>query len=255
MPESTLSLTFAELKADVAEFIGYGSDPDSWDATQLARIKRCVEIGLRNFYWPVPQQGQGAFKWSFMEPVATLVTADGTEDYELPDDFGHIVGPLTYGQSESSVLHVRVIGEGQIREMRQTNTGEGQPRYAAIQTTVGDGGSGQRDTIMLWPTPDGEYNLTYRYAVLPDRLLDTRPYPLGGAAHAETIRQSCLAAAEREMNQEESVHARAFAERLVASMASDMQKAPDSLGVLMDNQRGLLAHEPAYYVTYNGVVP
>lgn len=255
MPEPTLSLTFAELKLDVAEFVGYGRDPDAWTATQLARIRRCIEIGLRNFYWPTPAAGQGVYRWSFLEPVATLATVDGTGDYDLPADFGHIVGPLTYGESESSVCYVKVVSDIQVRELRQRSVGEGAPRYAAVQPVAGDGSTGQRSTLLLWPTPDSAYNLTYRYAILPDRLLDTRPYPLGGAAHAETIRQACLAAAERELNQEQGVHAASFAERLSASLAVDMQRAPDSLGVLGDPGMRRMEYEPAYYVTYNGVVP
>lgn len=83
MAESTLSLTFAELKSLVGYFLGWGRTEGSWTTAQAADIAAFIKSGLRQFYFP-PQlyDNEAPHKWRFLEPVVTLDTiapfGDGT---------------------------------------------------------------------------------------------------------------------------------------------------------------------------------
>ena len=73
MAESTLSLSFEDLRDAVYEYL-YGGDGDhsgESDANRKALVDRVVYSGLRQFYKP-PPVGQKVHDWSFLMPVTTL---------------------------------------------------------------------------------------------------------------------------------------------------------------------------------------
>jgi hypothetical protein len=105
----------------------------------------------------------------------------------------------------------------------------------AIRPISSDGSNGQRFQLMLWPTPDAAYTVSYRYHALPAKLTASYPYPLGGEAHAETILASCLAVAEARQENNAGIHAANFMQRLQASIAYDKQiNTPDVAGYNRD---------------------
>jgi len=244
MTESTLSLTVTDLLGDVAHYLGYGrktSVADGLTAGQLVEVQGIVNDGLRQFYVPPVLPGQTiAHDWTFLKPTTTIATVADTADYELPDDFGGIEGDLTFGQSEG-YTPIPVRGESQIRIQRQYNTGTGRPRLAATRPKESAGTDGQRFELMLWPTPDTEYTLYYRYRVLPDALTSASiAYPYGGSAHAATIRASCLAAAEL-AQETEGPRLNDFMRKLSASISRDCRMGPQKLGYNADrsDRRGV----------------
>ena len=109
--------------------------------------------------------------------------------------------------------------------------------------------------MILWPTPDAIYTLTYRFIPHPDALTTAAPYPYGGAAHAETLIESCLAVAEQRMNHERGLHYAAFMDRLGASVAYDRRQAPEFYGYCGDNSSDDSAWSPRLvnYATVNGL--
>lgn len=83
MSESTLKITFTELRTEVGRFLGLrNSDYSSWTDGQKLDVTACIKRGLRNFYFPPRTEQQPAHRWSFLRPRATftiwddLVTAD-----------------------------------------------------------------------------------------------------------------------------------------------------------------------------------
>ena len=95
--------------------------------------------------------------------------------------------------------------------------------------------SGQRYELLLWPTPDSEYDLTFRYNINPDALASDNDYALGGPALAETILQSCRAAADRIFNDNVGAEYQMFVERLKTSVSLDRRMlAPERLGYAHD---------------------
>lgn len=183
---------------------------------------------------------------SMSTPRTFSMTASG--DYPLPDDFGGIDSPITVLTPELGGP-IPVGGEASIRASRQYQTVTGKPTNAAVVPDLNDG-TGQRFTLMLFPTPEVNYTLQFRYRVLPDALT-TGKYAYGGSAHAETVLESCLAVAEKRMNDTLGIHRTEFANRLRASVSRDRLSAPHNLGYNGDNSDEMPI--PVLNVTFNGV--
>jgi len=232
--ESGLALTLTDLQTAVADFLSMTSRAVPTDATDLARVNDAIDAGLRQFYFPALLREREVHEWSFLRPTATLDTISSVGDYSLPSDLGGIEGNLTYAVDQN-YAPVVIRGEGFIRQQRQANVGSGKPQFAAIQPVVTNGATGQRYRLLLWPSPDGAYQLTFRYNVLPDSLTSSNPYPLGGTAHAETLLQSCRAAADRMFNDTIGSEQQLFLDRLAASVSMDRRYlAPAHFGLNLD---------------------
>jgi len=75
MSESTLSITYTELKQAVAHYLGFGLTVAAWSTDQLIKINMAIKSGLRQFYFPPKLfEDQQSHKWSFLTPVTTLET-------------------------------------------------------------------------------------------------------------------------------------------------------------------------------------
>lgn len=71
MTESSLSLSWVELKEEVGWFLNYGRD--SWDADQTTEIENIVQSGVRRVYYPpVTEPSQVGYEWSWLRPSTTL---------------------------------------------------------------------------------------------------------------------------------------------------------------------------------------
>lgn len=186
-------------------------------------------------------------------------TLEHDGNYDLPDDFGDILGELTY-EAQTVYPPVRIVGEGKIRALRQQQDIRSRPTVAAIRPKSSDLTSGQRFEILLEPIPDAAYVLSYRKSLLPDALTstDSKLIPLGSMMHTETLRASCVAAAEMQDLDKKGPKWTDFMERLSASVAYDQEMgSPDFFGYNSDNS------DPGHYdnyhrsrvkglVTYNG---
>jgi len=180
------------------------------------------------------------------------IIADG--DYQLPDNFGNMIGKFSY-DAQTVYPAIPVGAEGDIRQRRQLQPDRSsRPFLSAIRPMACDGTAGQRFELMLWPIPNDDYTLHYRYTILPDALVvSTNPYAYGGMAHAETIRESCLAIAEESLDDTRGVHYVKFMERLAVSISYDRKMGPQYLGPgRTDAGRSFDSHNmPNNYVTYN----
>jgi len=233
MAESTLSYGYAQLFWEVGNFLGYGRTAATYSDAEVAECDFIVQSGYRQFLFPPPLAGEReAHVWSFLSPVTTLDTGIGDVDYDLPDDFGGLIGDRLTIVSTTRRWPVMVRGEGQVRALlRATTNTTGKPQYVAVRPKAPTGTTGQRFELIVYPEPDAIYTLEYRRNILTIKLSTTYPYPLGGMAHAETLLESCLKVAELRGDDEAGVHTAAFAERLAASVSADRQAfAPPTLG-------------------------
>lgn len=259
MTESNLSLGYIDFAQDVGHLLGYGQDVPAFTAEQLADVNWAISAGLRRFYSPSPVEGE-VHRWAFLEPMATLKTEAKVPDYDLPDDFGGIIGKMTWGESEG-YIPIPVVGEGKIRERRQTAHGNAKPQIVAIRPKAHDPEKGQRFEALFWPTPDAEYNLTYRYTALLQKLTEAAPYPPGGMLHGETIRAAILWAAAEKFVEDEKESKRAdYLDLLRSSIITDRRtNTPEMfLGTYGDTDtdsvhRHGVHHHHDYHVTYEGV--
>jgi hypothetical protein len=278
MAESLLSLSLTDLAQEVGYYLGYSRLTTAWTGWQaatpyvpdptlqgsnLADIMDCIGKGLRSFYQPEPTEpGSPAHKWSFLSQLREFVTQAGVTTYHLPDDYGGLDGELTYPPTQGMYTPVKRIGIAEAERILQRSYNVStQPRYFAIHLTNQQGLSGQRWRITFAPTPDNTYTLTGLMRVLPQSLTSKSPWPLGGEQHAETILAACLAEAESYLNAEDSTMRARYKERLLASIAQDVQEnTPKTLGYNGDRS-DLRSHRYGRYgmwpwgqnePTYNG---
>lgn len=241
MAESTLALTYQDIAQEVGSFLGFGRGADAgdkaWTPKQQSRIESCIKAGYHNFLYPDPQMGEGSpHQWSFLSPVATLAIAQGDQAIDLPADFGNIVGNVTLVSDNTSYTPIPQTGEGIIRaQYSAAPETTGQPRMCAVRPIKGtDYNRGQRFELAIFPAADAAYTIEMAYTIIASALTEPRPYALGGAVHAQTILESCLAVAEARMDDALTVHQVAFAKRMAASIGFDRKLKPQFFGRNVD---------------------
>jgi hypothetical protein len=221
MPDS-LTVTRAYLKRRAGLHMGIGANQGTWNHHQAQQVELAVQTGLRRFYTPIPLPGEkSAWEWSFLFPEGNLTTVTAKGDYDLPEDFAMIDGPMTY-EPESNVLYPEVIhvGEHQLRYRRQRTQVSNRSELFAIRVKNPDAGTGTRYELLLWPTPDQEYNIKYRYKINPGSLSDDTAQPLGGQPHMECVIASVLAATDEILERKSQWDAR-YLQSLAASVSHD----------------------------------
>lgn len=259
MAESSLSIAFTNLQQEVAGFLGYSRTSTDWTTTQAAWMDGILRSGLRQFYFPPPtDQTQSTYEWSFLKPTASITISESAQEVNLPDDFGAIDGEITVS-GDNSYWPLRVWGEGKVRQAHTTSpNSSGRPIMTAIAPIKGTNTTeGQRFKMLVYPITDAEYTLEFRYSILGDFLSGAKPYAYGGAAHAETLLESCLAIAEQRLDDSMTVHTIKFRERLAASIGYDRRLKPQLLGYNGDRSdlagRRWSRHIGDQIVTVNGV--
>jgi hypothetical protein len=162
------------------------------------------------------------------------ITAYGV--YRLPDDFGGIYGHMTFATGTGAYERLTIRSEGQLRHLLQDSNSTARPKCAAIRPVASSASLGQRFDLLVSPIPDSDYTLYYRYIILQDKLTQTNRYPLGGMAHAETVKAACLAAAEQSLKDVKGPKWELFMERLSQSVDYDQRaNRAESLGYMSDN--------------------
>lgn len=241
--ESTLSLKYSDYAGEVGFYLGWGrgtaNGDVAWTAQQQITIDSLVATGIRTFNVPpaVDQDG-GTFSWSFLRPTATISLAAGKSVLPLPDDFAGFEGALTISSPTGNVWWpIELVNEGQVRELyARSPTITGRPMLAAEQWTKGTGATaGQRAQLYVYPIADTAYQFQVQYYLLPDYVSGAFPYPYGGAAHSETIKAACLAAAELFLDNMIGPMHENFKMRLSSSMAQDRKSKPQRIGRNRDN--------------------
>lgn len=259
----TSALQYSDIQSEVGFYLGWTRTSSNWTSDQSATINAVIASGERQFYVPPILPGERHIhEWSFLKPVMTITTVSGQGDYGLPHDFGGIEGCLTYNANQG-YRELRIIGEGEIRKFRQRTATSGYPRFAAVRPYRAEGTTSQRYELMLWPEPDGAYDLTFKYNVLTDSMSSSRTYPFGEAVHGECLLESCLAVAEQRVNDQRGVHWEMFMQRLAASIFYDRQTNRQEFfgynGDSSDDRRGRPGRGRVYgvldsSVTYNGTL-
>lgn len=231
-----------ELRVRIAYRYGFSRDPLTWSDGEKAVIDDCITAGLRKFYWPRPDPMTGvSHVWSFMKQVKSLTTVADQWQYDLPSELMGIEGDITFVTTTTSYIPVRQVNEKVIRDFRQSATSAtGIPRLFALRAKEHVQTKQQGFELLLSPTPDAAYEIEYLMNVAGRALTDAARFPFGGAIHADTIVESCLAVAERDIDRMEGPSAVEFERRLQASISIDsqMRQAPSILGINRDTSDG-----------------
>ena len=232
MPESSLALSYDEIRMRVADHRGYGLDSDKWDADQRERIDFCLRDGSRTFYT------QANHEWSFLEPLAQMTIASGASELELPWDFGFITDDIYFEERWGHTIRIRSDGEVLVKRQHDSVT-SARPLIAAVVPAANpEINHGQKFKLIFWPTAASAYVVNIRYAITPNALTPQTPFPYGGAVHAQTILEACLAASERVYGVP-GMHNQIYAIALEQSKIHDRRLKPRTLGYNSNGPRGI----------------
>ncbi len=196
---------------------GYSSD-------QTADIEECIKDGLHDVYT--------AYKWSFFRPVKEITTEDGTAGYSLPPACEAIDGDMEYEEGGSDFYPwIRQRHDSEIRKRQQGRDETGRPLFFSLRTVEFDPTVGSRRQVVFFPTPDDEYTFRARMKLRTTMIDATNQYPVGGESLSQVITEACLAAAERNYDEQEGRHTKRFQELLPLAIAADQEMtSPTSLG-------------------------
>lgn len=233
------------IRRDVGIYLGFPANPDEWSYDQEGMVDTTSQSGIDQFHMPpiIPELKSEMHVWSFMLPIATLTTVADTEDYDAPSDFDGIQGDMTYQSPNEGYGSVPVVGEEQIRRLKQNNPIQtGKPQFACTFADIDSDPGYQQNVykIRLYPKPDAEYALEYKYRILADTFGGrgyTQSVALGVPVHRLTILASCLYIAETQIKLiVDGPMKRLFFERLKASISHDSTlHRPEYLGYNGDN--------------------
>lgn len=257
-PATTLGVTKLYLRRLIGDAMGYGAHPSTWDHPKSERVKLALETALRMFYNPPAARGrQFAHEWSFLMPVGWVDTVSTLYRYDLPDDFAMLAGSVVFEPGDSAMYPALTeLSERELARRLQLNSASSRPQIFAIRLKQLDEGTGTKLEMLLWPVPDDNYRLNFKYRVNPAMLSDDAALPLGGEQHMQTIIECCLAAAEIAMNQP-GLHVQLAESLMATSITRDQSaSAPASLGFPREMGEGyeINWHElDENITTYNGV--
>ncbi len=157
----------------------------------------------------------------------------GRPEYDLPTAFEAIIGKeLAYEAGQSDFYPtVKERHDDTIRRFRQDNPYHDRPLYFSTRTVEFDPTVGSRRRLALYPTPDAAYVLKVPMKLRATMIDATNLYPVGGESLTQVITEACLAAAERNLDEQEGVHTKRFLELLPLAIQADLEMtSPTSLG-------------------------
>lgn len=266
---SNLAITQEKLRQRVWYTRGFASLAAKWDdlaADEQTQVDEIIQSGLRKFYTPEPLDPRNpvSHQWSFLQPITTLATVADQADYDLPHDYGGILGWLAYVTTTNTYCPIEITHTHRILALRsEAPSTTGRPQLAAIVPQAHTGTTGQRWTLQLWPTANQVYTLQFPMKVNPQALTRVAPYPYGGDVHGETILWACIAEAELWLKDGGTGNAkREYLARLAASVSQDAQlHRGTSLGyngdrssMMPDSDLLRRPIRPQGYTTYGGVL-
>ncbi len=117
--------------------------------------------------------------------------------FTLPQNFGGMLSnTLTFAADSGQITFIDLTDEFRIRELNQGSSSTGPASLAAIRHMLD---VNRRWELVLWPTPDKQYTILYRYEIYFDKLTATTEVHPAGYRMDETIKAACLSVIERDI--------------------------------------------------------
>lgn len=221
---ASLSLTFAELQTEIEKYLGtYNSgSPGTADVTDAKMICNRSYARFVSYY-----------DWCFLYQKRTIDTAHGQYVYELPSDFSYLTNNYLYFDADDGYPSIAQRSVGQIIECRSDVNYESTPLYFAVQAGNYTKETGQAWELILYPTPDSIYTLTYYAKINPEKLVSDGDIPIGGSDMSECLLELCLSYAETYKEEGKMV---AFTQQVQQILGPakmiDNKRRPKQLGTL-----------------------
>lgn len=219
-----LEVTYDTLRELVGQVKGLNESFVSWSPAQASEVDRIIASGLRKFYWPRLPDDQPPHEWSFLRRDAGITLVADTYRYNLPADFVSFVGQPVLDDEDGGTIDA--VDVDVLLSLRARRNVTGTPVKYALRQLEPDGTKGTRWEVLLYPVPRSAWEILYRYVFEPPDLDSENIYPLGGAAHGETIQAAVLSAWECINGDYAGVHSEEFMRQLTASVRVDGGQRP-----------------------------
>lgn len=235
----TLALQYSDLFGEVKRFLGYGGASTTLSDSQAEEVDSYVQAGVRQFYYPPAVNGVDVdHEWSFMRPFGQVTTTIDSSTVLMPEGFGRLIGNVEF-DPELYIPAAVSCPEGLVRERLASSPEKGAPKLVCSRRIETYGPDGQRCQLLMWPTPDKEYVLSFRQESDSGKLSETgRPFHLGGARFSELVLESCLSIAEQRANDEAGLHTERFNTLLASAVMQDRKFSATFYGPLSTSSLG-----------------
>ncbi len=168
------------------------------------------------------------------QTATDTITIATTGRYRLPSDFGQVIDGFSFDTS-NSYNPIQQASPQRIRDLWSETAGStGVPIYWAIQPVTYVTTTGQLWDLILYPIPQSDFTLYYRYRVNAAELSADADYPIGGPKHALTVQQAALAIAEGTRGDVNGPQMQKYKMMLQSSIARDNEDRPSNLGYCGD---------------------
>ncbi len=178
--------------------------------------------------------------------------------YDLPDNFESVEGNLTYEPGQNCYYReVEVRDDSEIRRLSQYTPYTTRPFYYGIRTVEFDPTVGSRRRLSLYPLPDDVYVLNVRMKLRSTMIDAVNQFPIGAETLTQVITEACLAAAERNYDEQGSVHTERFQTMLPLAITADLDMtSPRLLGpdAPADERTRRTIYQPIGDISVDGVI-
>ncbi|GIW59961.1 MAG: hypothetical protein KatS3mg087_1027 [Patescibacteria group bacterium] len=219
---TALAVTFDDLRRELGRFIGWGRDFSKWTEDQITDANDIIKSAMRRIYWPTDTNlGIVDYQWSFLQSTAIINGKAGIDSYKMPDDFGDVVGKV-YFKNQQAYPPLDVITASDMLRLKSRFVINGIPKNVSFTMERTDGTKEQSWVMIVYPTPQADYDFWMRYNISPNYLLDsTRQYPIGGAQFSELFIEAVLAVAEERLLDLPGLHSQRFQLELASAIKRD----------------------------------
>ena len=158
----------------------------------------------------------------------------GRPEIAMPTAFEAVSGDsdLTYYPDQNELYPaVKQRHDSSIRKRQMDDPYFDRPVYYSVRTVEFDPTVGSRKRLAFYPTPDAVYVLRVPMILRPTMIDATNMYPIGGEVLSHFITEACLAAAERNYDEQAKGHTQRFIDLLPLAIQADQERSsPTSLG-------------------------
>lgn len=237
MADSNLILSKTDLEGEIGSFLGWSRGANNgevaWSARKQRDIDSIIKSGQARFYTKAQLEPTGpVYQWTFLTPSASVNLRQSDQFADLPEDFGYLVGEVSVTTGKNNAYWpIKLDNIDRIRMLYQRNLNQtGRPYLVALDELHGTTlDRSSRGRLWVYPRADTNYTLQFSYSVIPSLISTSNPFPYGGAAHAETFKASCRAAAELYLDNEPGPEEMNYRICLAASIAYDRRRKPQTM--------------------------
>ncbi len=146
MAESTLKLTFAELRIELGRYLGWRDA--AIGANDELDIAACIKRGLRNFYFPPRVENRAAHRWSFLRPQATLTIWDDLITADAVTATISYSSPVSTVTASEAAFYPSMVGKNLVTASENSYVIAGYTSSTVI-TVTGDASGDTGDIITI----------------------------------------------------------------------------------------------------------